>query len=425
MSNEELRDILDIERAEMLFQADGGMLKDEHVAFMCGEDSVPALKETFCGPEVGPEAEIRHHINAYLAQFVLAAIKGPHSVKMGSGWTHDYYVVNVDTLGEAVPSSISPLAARTLGVLRLRPVPRLAKDAETGEEKWYYGLPRVLRDGRKPVEETIHAAKVGMLLHEKGVAVPFQYALISDYGADEIVVVKDADGTQHIEETGVPIPGMESECVELLLVTEIIHGKTFEHICDPDEIFRYVQVGSYRSRLSVDEFFTEYGCAIYENVWHAILENPLMQKWDMDEILSRIEHEVKHMHIITEKYPGILHNDLHIGNIIIAPDGKSVTLIDFDKATVVNGAPDTEAGTTLEAYPHQIEYTDSNRTFHMPDGPYISTDPKNADKAHVMHAMEQYRLYGAFIGNVIADFRDDARYRSAPHCVGHNAENNI
>jgi hypothetical protein len=181
-------------------------------------------------------------------------------------------------------------------VLRLRPIPRVARHPTTGEEKWYYGLPTILPDGRNPVEETIHAAKVGMLLHEKGISVPLQYALISDYGAEEIIISKNTDGKEHVEETGNPISGMEHECVELLLVTEIIPGETLEHICDPDGLFRNTYIGSYRKRDSVEMFFTNYKRALYDNVWHAIERNPLMKDWDMDTIMRMFEREVSNMH---------------------------------------------------------------------------------------------------------------------------------
>ncbi len=388
---------LDIASAEDALQQDMSARQHEH-AVVCEDDDIECLRGILQRIEHGEEYESRERVNASIAEFISSARKVE-----GKGFMNDFCVVDTK---EIIPEGVSHISAEALGVRSLRMVPRRFVNRATGEEKSFLGLP-VSREHPRPFEEFIHGAKVQMLAHEKGVSVPLQYLVVVSYGAKELPIQRKGENYSRGEE-GIEIPELEDEITGVRVVMEKVPGKTLEQICDPGFDFRNKQRGSYSSENSITTFLSQNEQAVYENVWDAIDANPLMLEWDTDNLITMLGKEVELLHTASEKYPAILHNDLHVGNSIISPDGKKITLIDFDMARVVEGDAGDIAGGTLEEYKDMAKYTDTNRVFFLPDTPYTHDEEENERYAPIC-AIDQYKAYFKVVKRVIADYKNGAR----------------
>lgn len=249
-----------------------------------------------------------------------------------------------------------------MGVRRPRLVERVLRDRNNTKIRRMITTPT----NPNPEKDFQHGAEMQDLAYKKGVRVPRPIMLVKKYGYSNL-------------ETGNLIEGTEDIVSDMFYIMEQINGVTLEQICDPEK----------KLRLQLMPDFTANTSYIYRAIEGALKKYPFLKDIDFVAGMKDLREQVERMHVAQDGLPAILHNDLHIGNVIFTPDNKSF-IIDFDRAKKVDLLDGEKAGVHLDEYRY---HTGKGASSYMPDAPV-----EDSDDRRYYHAFEHFASYTGLIG---------------------------
>ncbi|NTW14327.1 MAG: phosphotransferase [Candidatus Moranbacteria bacterium] len=296
--------------------------------------------------------------------------------RYGEGQTSIYYTI--DNTVSRIPRTITD----KVGVLRVRTENK--RNWKTGQK---FESIFSTKEKARPLDEFMHGAVVQGIAHLKpGVLVPKPYFIVEKSGAFD-------------SETGKLIPGTEESVTGAYLIMEHIPGLTPLQICDPDGS---LQKEFLNMRKNSDySVWQRHKDKIRTNIRRVIEENPYLLEMDFDAALAHLEGQVESLHATTGNIPGILHRDLHDGNVVIHPEKKLFYIIDFGEAKV--SYADEEFGKYYDDYENAGKSIPGRPAFYMPDGPYEFKSADNLRKP--TNALEHIGSFLFQIKEVVKEMR--------------------
>lgn len=297
----------------------------------------------------------------------------------GEGQTSTYHTIDGDV--SRIPKTIT----EKVGVLRIRTNPY---KMNWKTEQKFEGIFST-KEKPRPLDEFLHGAAIQSIAHLKpGVLVPKPYFVVERFGAI------DAD-------TGELIPGTEESVTGAYLIMEHIPGLTPLQICDPDgELQKEFLNMRKNSDYSV---WQRHKDGVWANIRRVIEENPYLLEVDFDVALAHLESQVKALHATIGNIPGILHCDLHDGNVVLHPEKKQFYIIDFGESKV--SYADEDYGTHYEDYENIGKSMPQRPAYYMPDGPFEFKD--GDDRRKPTHALEHIGSFLFQIKKVVKEMKGE------------------